>query len=78
MTYSAAYRHGYDAGTEYPWPAQWRTLYTDGPSGLRRVTGHGTMNPAEVAGWMRGFRHACMDRVAVSVKNRNLSAEWSR
>ena len=60
--YDLNYRLGYDAGRQYLWPNLWRRLFTDGPSGLRRVTGHGLMDPASVAGWMRGFRHGCMDQ----------------
>jgi hypothetical protein len=60
--YARAYRDGYAAGEIYTFryrdtPA---TLYRD-EAGRRSVRGHGRMDPARVAGWMRGFRHAIMD-----------------
>lgn len=57
--YRNAYEQGYDAGKVYPWPREWRTLYGRHP--LRNP--NWKLPTAEAAGWVRGFRHACMDRV---------------
>jgi hypothetical protein len=59
--YELAYRDGFAAGAEYPCPEEWRSVYG---GSARTVRGHGRTSSATAAGWMRGFRHACIERAS--------------
>jgi hypothetical protein len=62
--YALYYAGGRVAGAVYPWPREWRDLYRGEDPVDARAWSYGGMLRVECVAWARGFRHACMDRVA--------------